>query len=71
MTSIFISYNRGSVAAVESLARDLAAMGHSVWYDQALTGGQRWWDNILDKLRMSAVFMPILTPEALDASLQA
>ena len=67
MTSIFISYNRGSVAAVESLARDLAAMGHAVWYDQALTGGQRWWDNILDKLRMSAVFMPILTPEALDS----
>ena len=51
MTSIFISYNPGSVAAVESLARDLAAMGHSVWYDQALTGGQRWWDNILEKLR--------------------
>lgn len=67
MGTIFISYNRASVDAVSSLAEDLASMGHAVWYDQALTGGQRWWDNILEKLRESAIFMPIVTPEALDS----
>lgn len=66
-TCIFISYNRASVETVSSLAEDLATMGHAVWYDQALTGGQRWWDNILEKLRDSTLFMPILTPEALDS----
>lgn len=67
MATIFISYNRASVDAVSSLAEDLASMGHAVWYDQALTGGQRWWDNIIEKLRESEIFMSIVTPEALDS----
>jgi hypothetical protein len=44
---IFISYARPDQKAVEGLASDMAGLGHDVWYDRKLLGGQDWWDEIL------------------------
>lgn len=65
MPQIFISYNRRSLEAVKTLAEDLEAAGSKVWLDLELTGGQRWWDNILANIRECQVFVFALTPESL------
>jgi hypothetical protein len=40
MSKVFVSYNRKSEALARSLADDVEALGHTVWLDQDLTGGQ-------------------------------
>jgi hypothetical protein len=60
MSSIFISYRRQSQPAAADLARDIAALGHSVWFDNELSGGQVWWDQILAEIRRCDVFVFVL-----------
>jgi hypothetical protein len=47
MRKVFVSYSRNNLDVVTQLVEDLQAVGMSPWHDQTLTGGQRWWDNIL------------------------
>ena len=47
MTNIFISYNRKAEAITKALADDFEDLGHTVWFDQEISGGQAWWDQIL------------------------
>jgi len=66
MASIFISYGRGSVELVRELAGDLAAgEDHQVWFDQHLTGGESWWQSILEQIRRNDIFLFALSPESL------
>lgn len=65
---IFISYSRHNQELVDTLARDISTLGHSVWLDEELTGGQAWWDHILAKVRECDVFVAGLSPEALDSA---
>ncbi|KPA10728.1 serine/threonine protein kinase [Candidatus Magnetomorum sp. HK-1] len=58
---IFISYSRKDLHSVDELADDLAFLGHSVWFDQNLQGGQSWWDNILAQIVDSDFFVCILS----------
>ena len=51
MSAIFISYNRDDESTVSALAEDLRRLGHTVWFDQELIGGQTWWNQILAKVR--------------------
>ena len=67
MATVFVSYGRENDQAVRSLAHDLDALGHSIWFDQALTGGRAWWDHILGRIRDSDVFLFALSPESLDS----
>ena len=60
---IFISYARLNMTTAEALVRDLHALGHQAFYDQDLTGGQRWWDTLLDQIQAADVFVPVLTDE--------
>jgi hypothetical protein len=43
-------------------------LGHTVWFDHELTGGQVWWDQILAKVRDCDVFIFVLNPEALKST---
>jgi hypothetical protein len=65
--NIFVSYRSTDRTLVNQLVTDLADMGHEVWYDQELQGGQVWWDNILDKLRWCDLVIFALTPQSLDS----
>ena len=51
MSNIFLSYNRKSEAVVRTLADDIEALGHNAWFDQDLSGGQAWWEQILENVR--------------------
>lgn len=62
---VFLSYSRRDMDQVRMLIQDFEEVGYPVWFDQALTGGQRWWDGILSKLRECAIFVLALTPDSL------
>lgn len=64
MRKVFVSYSRVNLDAVKQLVDDLQAMGVNTWYDQTLTGGQRWWDNILAGIRDCDIFLFALSPES-------
>lgn len=65
---IFISYSR-RIHEVRQLADMLKSLGYEVWFDTELTGtgGQRWWDNILEQIRTCDLFIFALSAEALDS----
>jgi len=68
MAAIFVSYCRESHEKARSLAQDLEALGHKAWFDQALTGGQSWWNHILDEIQKCDVFAFLLEQESLDSA---
>jgi TIR domain len=67
MAKIFLSYHRSSQAVAEGLVQDLEAMGHDVWCDQELAGGQVWWNRILVMIRDCEVFVLVLDAHSLDS----
>jgi hypothetical protein len=48
-----------------NLVVDIQALGFVVWFDQDLSGGQAWWDQILASIRESDVFIFLLDPHGL------
>ena len=68
MSAICLSYSRQSKEIVRTLADDIEALGHTVWFDQELTGGQACWDQILERVRDCEVFVFALAPEALNST---
>jgi len=48
---VFLSYSRSSEASAQSIVADLQSLGHEIWFDQELSGGQPWWDRILTAIR--------------------
>lgn len=66
---LFISYSGKDRTLIEELAADLALLidGAQVWYDHALkrSGGQEWWDLILEQIRACEVFIYALSPQVL------
>ncbi|HEV2762309.1 MAG TPA: TIR domain-containing protein [Pyrinomonadaceae bacterium] len=67
MRRVFVSYSRNNLDVVKQLIEDLQAVGVDTWYDQTLTGGQRWWDNILANIRECEIFVFALSPESWDS----
>ncbi len=67
MSRIFVSYSRESQDIVKTMVKDIEDLGHNPWFDQELTGGQAWWDQILDRIRKCNIFVYALTPEALES----
>ena len=64
MRKVFVSYSRTNLDVVTQLVDDLQAVGMTMWYDQTLTGGQRWWDNILANIRDCEIFIFALSKES-------
>lgn len=64
---IFISYSRQVKDKVQILTQDLQAIGHSVWLDRVLTGGQDWWDEIMETIRRCDLFVCALAPESINS----
>jgi len=64
MRRVFVSYSRTNLDVVTQLVEDLQAIGMTAWHDQTLTGGQRWWDNILANIRDCEIFIFALSKES-------
>ena len=54
---IFVSYSSKSESHIETVIEDLKNLGHQVWYDRRLSGGDVWWEKILDQIRNCDVFI--------------
>jgi hypothetical protein len=67
MRRVFVSYSRNNLGAITQLIKHGKDVGIEMWYDQALTGGQRWWDNILANIRDCDIFVFALSPESWDS----
>lgn len=68
MANIFISYNRKSRVIVESLAQDLGELGETIWFDEDLSGGQTWWNEILQRIRRCDLFVFVMDPDSLNSA---
>jgi hypothetical protein len=75
--TVFVSHSRkdGESPEFAHLLHDLERIKHEVWIDKRLTGGQLWWDEILERIRACSVFLvvlsvPSLKSEACRAELQ-
>ncbi len=60
---LFVSYARVDKDIADALVADGHALGHHVFYDRDLSGGQRWWDTLLDQIQGSEVFLPVLSDD--------
>lgn len=68
MSSIFISYSREDIGKIKSLEEDLVIIGHDVWFDEGINGGQKWWDTILEQIKNSDIFIIGLSQDYLNSS---
>ena len=61
--SIFISYGRENLAAVERLHSAIASLGGDAWFDRAeLTPGDQWENRILPQIRRDVrLFVPVIS----------
>lgn len=68
MANIFISYSRDDQEKAMILAHDIRILGHDVWFDNELNGGEKWWKEILKSIRTCDIFIFILSNHSLDSS---
>lgn len=61
---IFLSYAHQDREAVETLHDKLSIAHHDVWFDEALRGGQQWWDAILDRIDESDLVLFVASPDS-------
>lgn len=66
---VFVSHAQRNADSAElaGLIRDLNRLSTSVWIDQDLTGGQPWWDQILEEIRACDVFILVVTNESIQS----
>lgn len=64
---LFLSYCRHDEALATGIARDLTDVGMDVWMDGRLTGGQAWWDTILESIRTADGIVFVLSGASLDS----
>ncbi len=61
---LFVSYASATAKEVQRLVRDLRALGHEVWFDEALVGGMPWWSHILERIRGADAFVFAASPDS-------
>jgi hypothetical protein len=59
---IYLCYSRRDAEQASQLRTDLRQLGHDVWLDDMLAGGQAWWDAVLSRIRECDLFVLALSP---------
>jgi hypothetical protein len=67
VTRVFVSYNRADEPRVQTITAHLDTGGYDVWRDREISGGQRWWDEILHQITQCDVFLPVVSPRFVDS----
>lgn len=60
---IFVSYSRVDKDFCNELVNEVLD-AHEVWYDKNLTGGDLWWNKILERIDWCDTFIYLLSPES-------
>jgi hypothetical protein len=64
---LFASYSSIDRDKIDPLLGDLRALGYDVWFDEQLSGGQVWWNEILAQIRACEAFLILVTPASVDS----
>ena len=64
---LFISYTRADRDGIGTLLTDLRALGHAVWMDEELSGGEVWWNEIVAKIRQCDAFLFLVSPSSVES----
>jgi TIR domain len=64
-SQVFCSYPRARNTEMSRIAGQLEQLGQDVWLDRALSGGQEWWDTILERIRTCGCFVFLVCEESL------
>lgn len=64
MKRIFVSYARSDRLKAEEIVSDIAELGFNAWFDEKLTGGQLWWDEILRQIQGCDIFVIVVSGES-------
>lgn len=64
MSRIFISYDRTDRPLTRDLAGKLRRVYDHVWYDENLTGGEDWWQEIRQRIAEADIFMYMLSKDS-------
>ncbi|MDQ2628244.1 MAG: toll/interleukin-1 receptor domain-containing protein, partial [Actinomycetota bacterium] len=62
---LFVSYASQDRALVDPLVAVLRSTEQQVWLDEELSGGDAWWQTILDRIRNCTVFLVALSNNSL------
>jgi len=54
---LFVSYTRADELLVRTVREDLERLGHSVWMDHQIHGGESWWREIVQEIQRTEVFV--------------
>jgi hypothetical protein len=60
--NLFLSYTSDDREKLKPLLEGLHKLKYSVWFDQDLSGGQQWWDAILQRIRESDAVLLTVSP---------
>ncbi|MGB7510620.1 MAG: toll/interleukin-1 receptor domain-containing protein [Pelodictyon phaeoclathratiforme] len=68
MKKIFLSYSSKAKNSIEKLLKDLSKpKDYELWVDKKLSGGEQWWDEILNRIRACDIFVLALSEESCDS----
>lgn len=65
----FVSYARQDGDRATQLIAELGQLSDRVWYDSHVTGGQPWWDIILDHIQSCTLFVLAVSNESIQAKM--
>ena len=64
---LFISYSSRDAAALAKVTAALRRAHIEAWLDEELTGGEAWWNAILEQIRDCEVFIVALSKNYLES----
>lgn len=67
MSKLFISYSRDDRVLAEKLFKGLSGLGHEVWWDSQLGGGDEFRHTIRQKLQAAAAVFVIWSPKSVNS----
>lgn len=65
MPTVFLSYSRSELPQVRTLTQHLRTGGYDFWFDQELTGGQQWWNEVVRRIFECDVFLAVISEHSL------
>lgn len=67
MARMFISYSRANRVFVEELVPLLTEVfsDHEIWFDKQISGGEDWWQRILEEITRCDVFIYLMSNDSL------
>ena len=61
---VFVSYSHRDTGAVDAELVRLRRLGFNVWYDEGISPGSQWTDELAERINNCALFLFLVTPRS-------